>query len=121
MTTERDIQRAILLACSHGPTRLFRNNVGLGWMGRVLSQTPDRIVLADPRPLHAGLHVGSGDLIGWHQGRFVSLEVKGPRGVVSEDQERWLAAVLEGGGLGGVVRSVEDARRVLRAAKRLEL
>ena len=108
--TESDIQRAIQLACSNGDTRLFRNNVGLGWVGRIVSQTPDRIVLADYRPLHAGLCEGSSDLIGWTRGGvFTAIEVKAPRGRVSEAQQRFLDAVTRAGGRAGVARSVADA------------
>ena len=134
---ERDIQRAVQLACSRDETRLFRNNVGLGWTGRIVPRngdmvipaTADVLILAHPRPLHAGLHVGSGDLIGWTRGharclncgmpvlfggRFVSLELKSARGRPSAAQRAWLEAVQRGGGLAAIVRSVEDAERVLR-------
>lgn len=112
--TEAELQRAILLACSRGDTRLFRNNVGVGWAGWIVEHTPARIVLANPRPLHAGLHVGSSDLIGWTTGGlFVSIEVKTGTGRLSADQRVWLDQVR---GRAGVARSVEDAQAIIGGA-----
>ena len=34
MTPEHAIQNAIMLACGHGSTTLFRCNTGLGWAGK---------------------------------------------------------------------------------------
>jgi len=40
--------------------------------------------------------------------------VKAERGRVSPEQRQWLEAVQAAGGIAGVVRSVEEAERVLR-------
>lgn len=96
------MQRVQLEATRKG-WRVFRNNVGC---------------LMDQRgvPVRYGLMVGSGDLIGWRPvtitpemvgqtlAQFVSLEVKGPRGVVSEAQQRWAGMVERAGGLAIVAR-----------------
>lgn len=119
----------ILLACSRGPVRLFRNNVGVGWTGKLekparpttVTVYPGDVVLRKARPLHAGLAEGSGDLIGWRTvevtpdmvgqrvALFVSLEGKEGAGRLSPAQRGWLEAVQAAGGIAAEVRSVDDA------------
>lgn len=119
----------ILLACSRGPVRLFRNNVGVGWIGKLEKPSrpvqvmvfPGDVVLRKARPLHAGLTEGSGDLIGWvsreikpeHVGQtwavFASLEGKEGTGRLSPAQRGWMTAVTMAGGIAAEVRSVDDA------------
>lgn len=124
----------ILLACSRGAVRLFRNSVGVGWVGTSwrcpkdgmsVTLSAGDVVVRKARPLHAGLLKGSGDLIGWvereigpeHVGQkwavFASIEDKGPRDKSSPDQVNWRERVREAGGLAAEVRSVEGARRAL--------
>jgi hypothetical protein len=128
--SERDTQNRILLNCSRGDTRLFRQNVGQGWQGQ-RDQQAERmlggnvIVLRNPRPLIAGLCTGSSDLIGWRSievtadmvGRrlavFAAVEVKSATGRPTEQQRAFLAAVQDAGGVACVARSVEDAQRAL--------
>lgn len=125
MTSEAVIQREIQLACSRDSARLFRQNVAQAWVGTVVRQTPHEITLRKYRPLHAGLTVGSCDLLGWtstiirpeHVGlrlaAFTGIEVKSSRGKLSLEQERFIKAVRAAGGIAGVARSVEDARALL--------
>jgi len=94
--------------------RLFRNNVG------VLRD-------ANGRPVRFGLHPGSSDLIGWrsvtitpeHIGRalavFAAVEVKAPQGrhPVTEEQQRFIDAVLAAGGFAGAVTNADQARHIL--------
>lgn len=125
--------KRILLACSRGSARLFRQNVGVGWIGKVekparatqVTVFPGDVVIRKARPLHAGLSVGSGDLIGWRTvevtqamvGRqvavFVSLEAKQGAGRLTPAQRAWCAAVAAAGGISAEVRSVEDAEAAL--------
>jgi hypothetical protein len=123
--SERDTQNRILLNCSRGDTRLFRQNVGQGWAGRLVSNQAGRVTLQDARPLIAGLCTGSSDLIGWRSievtadmvGRrlavFAAVEVKSATGRPTEQQRAFLAAVQDAGGVACVARSVEDAQRAL--------
>jgi len=131
---EHQIQQRLLLACSRGPVRLFRNNVGTGWAGQstrvthgnlraVASQLqPGDVVIRQGRPLHAGLCVGSSDLLGWRTvdglAQFVAVEVKSERGRVSPEQQRFIEAVQVAGGCAGIARSVEDARKLLATASK---
>lgn len=112
--TESHLQRAILLACNRDGTRLFRQNTGLGWTGTIIRQTQEIVVIADPRPLHAGLVEGSSDLIGWTgDGRFAAVEVKSHRGRVSEAQRAFIDAVRRAGGVAGVARTLNEAFAIL--------
>ena len=113
MTSERDIQAAILLELSRGPTRLLRVNAGVAWQGRVLQHNRDLLVLENPRALRLAAP-GVSDLIGWTEGgRFVAVEVKGPRGRITDEQAAFIELVRRSGGLAGVARSVDDARAIL--------
>ena len=110
--TEQQIQQHIRLTCSTGATRLFRNNTG---------------TLRDQhgRPVSFGLCKGSADLIGWTTRTitqemvgqriavFTSIEVKAASGRLRPEQRQWLDAVQAAGGIGGVARSVDDARALL--------
>jgi hypothetical protein len=100
---EQSIMQRVQLEASRKGWRVFRNNVG-------------QLLDARGVPVRYGLMVGSGDLIGWRPvtitpemvgqtlAQFVSLEVKGPRGVVSEAQQRWAGMVERAGGLAIVAR-----------------
>lgn len=136
--SERDVQNKILLTCGRGDARLFRNNTGMGWTGqtRRFSNAGQVVVRAgdmliqNPRPLHAGLCEGSSDLIGWRSVEitpgmvgqrvavFAGIEVKTDRGRVSEEQSRFIAAVVAAGGIAGIARSPEDAADLLAGVLR---
>ena len=110
--SERDIQTSILLALSHGPTRLLRINAGVAWQGTVIERTPQRLVLARPYAIKLAAP-GVSDLIGWTQGRFVAIEVKGGRRQPTDEQAAFIELVRRSGGLAGVARSIDDARAIL--------
>ena len=130
MSTGSGLMARIKLAVGGLPgVRLFRNNVGVGWVGQVTRRTDGSVIIRNPRPLHAGLFKGSGDLIGWVEyeirpedvGRtvaiFASIEVKDGSGRTDADQENWRRRVAESGGLAGVARSEEDALRIVGRGK----
>ena len=113
MSLERDIQSTILVALSHGPTRLLRINAGVAWQGTVIERTPERLVLARPYAIRLAAP-GVSDLIGWTEhGRFVAIEVKAGRRRPTDEQAAFLDLVRRSGGLAGVARSVADARAIL--------
>lgn len=74
---------------------------------------------ARPRFHRAGLDKGSADLIGalHPSGRFISIEVKTPRGVAKPEQLDWIVLVQKFGGFACIVRSVEEAVAAIVRAK----
>lgn len=125
MTREASILREVLRALGAGPVRLFRNNVGAAWQGTAQQLTTGDVLLRNPRRVVYGLCPGSADLIGWRVveitpdmvGRrlavFVAAEVKTATGRLREDQENFLAAVRQSGGVGIVARSAESAAELI--------
>ena len=117
MSLERDIQSTILVALSHGPTRLLRINAGVAWQGTVIERTQHRLVLARPYAIRLAAP-GVSDLIGWTEGgRFVAIEVKAPRGRLTDEQAAFIELVRRSGGLAGVARSVDEARKIIRGVE----
>ena len=112
---ETKIQQDIRLAVGQEKNlRLFRNETGM---------------LPDPRTgkwVQFGLCKGSSDLIGFkeividesHLGKklavFISLEVKTNTGRISKIQQNWLTLIKNSGGISGVVRSIDDAIKILK-------
>jgi hypothetical protein len=63
-----------------------------------------------------GVTPGVADLIAClPDGRFAAIEMKAPKGRLSDDQEAWLMAVEASNGLSAVVRSVEAYSLILAA------
>lgn len=110
---ESDIMRQVQISMSAQGYRLFRNNVGDGWVGDVtrasvpcnVHMNPGDVLVRNARPLHSGLVKGSSDLIGWNpQGLFTAVEVKTKIGRVSEEQQTFLDAVKLAGGVAMIFR-----------------
>lgn len=112
MASEQQIQQQIRLACSSGPARLWRNNVG-----RLLDQ--------NGRMVTFGLCPGSSDLIGYRSvtitadmvgqqlAVFTAVEVKSPTGRPTKEQTAFVEHVRSAGGRAGIARSVADAEAIL--------
>lgn len=117
---ESDLMRLIQIEATKLGHRLFRNNTGMGYVGEPVRQPNGDILLKKPRPLHAGLLIGSSDLIGYvprvitqsdvgsQLAIFTSCEVKIKSGKLSNAQQTWLKNVQEAGGIGLVVRSTQE-------------
>lgn len=126
--TEAELKAQIRLALGCLPgVRLFNNPVGDAWAGKVVHRDQVMLTLQHARNVTFGLAPGSGDLCGWTSvvvtsemiGRrvavFTSAEVKTDRGRVAPNQENWLRVVSKAGGIADVVRSPEDALRLVGA------
>ncbi len=106
-------------------SRMFRNNVGTGWVGEVSATKDGGKYIKDARPLKAGLCTGSSDLIGWTTkiitpemvGKkvaiFTALEIKTPTGKATKEQINFIIQVLDNGGIAGIARSGEDAVNIV--------
>lgn len=99
--------------------RLFRNNIGKTWIGKsevitrrqsVIVEEGD-VIIRKARRFNAGLHKGSGDLVGWNpRGMFTSFEIKAGRDTVKPEQENWHRVVIDAGGESRIIRRVTDLR-----------
>lgn len=58
---------------------------------------------------------GVADIVGIVGGKFIGLEVKTKTGSVSDYQKAWLKKAQHHGGLVGVVRSVEETRKLFQS------
>lgn len=123
--SEHAIQNAIRNALA-GVALIFRANVGQAWTGtRVERLAGGRVMIHGARPFTTGLPPGfsdlfglvpvtiTADMVGQTFARFVALEVKTETGRPSDAQVNFLKAVDRHGGIGTVVRSPDQARRVL--------
>lgn len=100
--SEAAIMNQIRIAVSDAGHVCFRANIGL-------------FFTKDGRPVSTGLPNGFSDLFGFTSGGVpFFFEVKKPGGKVSADQQRFLEAMRNRGALACVVRSVDDALKVLK-------
>jgi len=131
--SEANIMRRLQVYITKLGARVLRNNVGMAWTG-----TPQHIrvpttiilyagdlILRESVPIKFGLGVGSSDLIGWQPftitqamvgkkfARFTAVEVKTETGRVTPEQQDFISAVNDAGGIAGVIRSEEDAKQLL--------
>lgn len=122
--SEKKLLNEIMIEHSKQGGRLFRNNVGLAWSGKLLQKGNNgRIVLSNARPVRFGLCVGSGDLVGWVPVRitnemvgsvisaFVSVECKTKRVATTEAQERFKEAVLSNNGCAMVIKTCDEYKK----------
>ncbi len=123
--SEITIQRKIQLECTDSDTRLFRNSVGQAWVGKAIHCANGDVILKRPMRVTFGLAPGSSDLVGPRSmivtpdmvGRrvalFASIEVKTTTGRATDEQTAWIDTITSLGGIAGIARSVEDARKLL--------
>lgn len=136
---ESDLQKEILLKLGRPPVILYRNNVGIGWVGKSSGPIsrecsvilhPGDVVVRNARPLHAGMGAGSADLVGYVSriitedmlgqriAQFLAIEVKNPTpgkaSVKNADiQNKWLSSVVKAGGKAGIAKSLDDASIII--------
>lgn len=114
MNPETKLQNLILIALSEAGCTVWRVETAGAWVGRRIHQDGQTVTLANARMFTTGLCVGGSDIIGIApDGRFMAVEAKTETGRVSAEQERFIAAVRQAGGIAGVARSVQDALSLL--------
>jgi hypothetical protein len=121
---ESNIQKKIMIAVSKY-SRVFRNNVGTGWTGKISPTKDGGKYIKDARPLKAGLCVGSSDLIGWTEKTvtadmigqkiaiFTALEIKTATGKATKEQLNFIRVVKQSGGISGIARSEIEAVEIV--------
>ena len=110
---ESDFMRQIMLLATQAGARVFRNNVGLAWMGKK-SRQGSTVTIQGAVPVKFGLCVGSSDLIGWVP--VTAIETKGHRTGITPEQVNFLSQVANGGGIAIISREQHDTERILRQA-----
>lgn len=115
--SETDLYGQIMLEFSRGNTRLFRVNAGVAWQGKIIEQTPTRLILAYPRPIRLAV-AGVSDLLGWSTGGiFTAIECKIGNRKPTPEQSAFLDLVRRSGGRAGIARSVEDAGVIIASPR----
>lgn len=131
---ERSLQNLLRMFMAQIGITNWRNNTGVGWAGRVTRVARSgtffveqgSVIIADARPLKAGLCTGSSDVIGITPvlitqqmvgqtvGLFTAVEVKVGKNKATEKQKNFLKVVEQNGGLAGVARCTDDINHIIR-------
>ena len=108
--------RKLLLVLSGVGARVFRNQVGNGWFGKLVRHENGTAVIANAKMVTCGLTTGSSDIVGWTPivvtadmvgsriAIFTAIEAK-VDAAVTEEQRNFLRAVSDAGGIALVVRN----------------
>ena len=114
---EIELGKKICLMASNLGHRIFRSNVGEGWIGKAvffskpakIDVYPGDVIIRKAKRLHFGLCPGQGDYIGFSKdGRFISVELKTETGKIREEQILFAEAVRRSGGIAGIIRTEEE-------------
>ncbi len=128
---EADLMRLLQRTASQLGARLFRQNVGQAWVGklergngRTVRLGPADVVLRNARVFHAGV-AGMSDLGGWVPVQvtadmvgstvavYTQVEVKdGAR--PTKEQLAWIEAVNKAGGRAGVAHNESELSEIVR-------
>jgi len=128
--SEADLMRRLQALASKLGARLFRQQVGMAWTGKVerhigmVRINAGDVVIRKARPFHAGV-AGMSDLGGWTPvdvtpgmvgstvAVFTQAEIKTAQGRATAEQVAWIDAVNRAGGRAGVARNEEELRTIL--------
>lgn len=87
----------------------WNNQTSGAWAGQVVYQKDGEVLLRNARPFQAGLCTGSSDIIAvLPDGRFCAIECKTGKGRTTKEQRIFIEAINKKGGVGMVVRSVDE-------------
>lgn len=105
--TEIDIMHKIMLAVSSAGHKIFRVNVGAGWLSRTRGS-------ADARYFKTGVPPGYSDLSGCRgdNGRAIFIECKTATGRATQAQEQFILQMLLAGANAGIARNAEEALEI---------
>lgn len=129
---EADLMRRLQARASTLGARLFRQQVGMAWIGRVEQGYPGRlvtlgsgdVVVRKARPFRAGVEgmsdlggwvpvVVTADMVGSTVAVYAQVEVKTDKGRASPEQLAWIEAVSKAGGRAGIARNDDDLTGIL--------
>jgi hypothetical protein len=57
---------------------------------------------------------GSGDIFSVYKGKFISIEVKSWKGIVSDEQKDFMEKINSNGGIAFIARNIDDVIKVYR-------
>lgn len=129
--SESPLYGEIMRALSNGNTRIFRQNAGIAWQGKVIEQSATRLILAYPRALRLGV-AGMSDLggltsviitpemIGQCVGIDVQIECKFGRARATPEQAAYISIMQSLGARAGIARSVADAQAIINGLVRTD-
>jgi len=133
--SEKNVQNETkLLVGGDKNTRIFRNNVGMAYTGKLVkSPSSNKYLLLDPKPIKFGLANGSADLIGIRKiqitddmvdeyvGIFVAIEEKKPEWNENKkltkhesEQKNFLDMIKKFGGIAFFSTSAKAALRKIK-------
>lgn len=127
-----DLTNELRKRASELGARLFRQNSGMAWVGKVergfpgkrVVLGPNDVVIRNARPFHAGFD-GLSDLGGWSPititadmvgatfAQYAQVEVKFGKDRATKDQLAWIDAVNAAGGRAGIARNEKDLSEIL--------
>ena len=127
--SEADLMRRLQIAASRLGARLFRQQVGMAWVGKVIRGPglyklgQNDVLIRNARPFHAGVE-GMSDLGGWISVEITPDMVGSTLAVVAQaevkenarptaQQLAWIAAVNKAGGRAGIVHNEQELADVL--------
>ena len=131
ITTEKDVERTLILHASQCGSTMFKNEVGAAWQGEMdkhNSSIPQRVTLKNCRRVTYGLCTGSSDLIGWTPvtitpdmvgskiAVFTAVEVKLDKHgkyQATKEQRNFISAVKANGGYAGVADCKKDLEDII--------
>lgn len=115
------ILKSIQLELTKLHCRAFRTNVGEGWVGKSIRQSDGTVVIQHARHFQTGLPVGFPDLLViLPNGRVVFMEVKTATGKVRPEQKRMHEFLDSMHQHHCIVRSVEDAVKIIKRILEVE-
>ena len=100
--SEATVLKEVMLEASKLGAKVWRNNTGGLYDQR-------------GRFVRYGLCVGSSDLIGIYQGRFLAIEVKAKGQKATDEQLNFIRVIKEQGGIGFVCDDAKNLKNLLDA------
>lgn len=130
--SEKHLLNAVSIYFTELGGRIFRNNIGMAYAGRgkpyraqmpvSVRIEPGDVVLRQAVPIKYGLHVGSGDSIGWRPvvitpemvgttiAQFCSVESKYGSTATTPEQKNWCDVVNRAGGYAKIIHSIDELK-----------